>query len=197
MGMSDFTILTVCTGNICRSPLAEMLLRQALQGLPVVVHSAGTHAIDGYGMPEPQLAIAASLGVSNCDVHQAKTLTGDHVEGADLILAMGREHRSAVVQLSARALRRAFTIRELARIAPSVTDTELVEQNDADIASRLRHAVEAAATNRGLALPAKRPEDDDVVDPYRRDTDVYETSRDQLLHSLNSVLDYFRRAIEL
>src|SRR5690625_7184834 len=109
--MSDFTILTVCTGNICRSPLAEMLLRQALRGLPVVVHSAGTHALDGYQMPQRQLAIAASLGVSNCDVHQDKTITGQHVEEADVILPMGREYGSAVVQLSSSSLRRVVTLR--------------------------------------------------------------------------------------
>ncbi|MCC7128594.1 MAG: hypothetical protein IT192_07250, partial [Microbacteriaceae bacterium] len=40
-------ILTVCTGNICRSPLAEALLAKELKGLPVAVESAGTGAIDG------------------------------------------------------------------------------------------------------------------------------------------------------
>ena len=40
------TILTVCTGNICRSPLAEVLLRQRLEPLGVRVHSAGTSAVE-------------------------------------------------------------------------------------------------------------------------------------------------------
>jgi len=195
--MSDFTILTVCTGNICRSPLAELLLRQAFQNLPVLVHSAGTQALEGRGMPDPQRAIAASLGISNSASHRAQVLTSAHVQGADLILAMGREHRSAAVQLSPKDLRRVFTIRELARIVPSVPDTELSIQRSAEIAAKLRCAIEVAATNRGLALPPERPEDGDVVDPYRRDVDTYEKSRDQLLHALNSLLDYFRRVIEL
>ncbi len=42
-----FKILTVCTGNICRSPLAEGLLRKVLRGLPVEVSSAGTGALVG------------------------------------------------------------------------------------------------------------------------------------------------------
>ncbi|MDN6173711.1 MAG: low molecular weight phosphatase family protein, partial [Yaniella sp.] len=37
----------MCTGNICRSPLAELLLRQALGKLPVTTHSAGTQALVG------------------------------------------------------------------------------------------------------------------------------------------------------
>ena len=44
--MASFTILTVCTGNVCRSPIAEKLLRLELRDLPGVrVHSAGTNAL--------------------------------------------------------------------------------------------------------------------------------------------------------
>src|SRR5690606_12746543 len=44
-------ILTVCTGNICRSPLAEAVLASRLADLDLRVHSAGTQALVGHGMP--------------------------------------------------------------------------------------------------------------------------------------------------
>jgi len=51
-GGAPFTVLMVCTGNICRSPVAERLLRAQTEavGLPVVVHSAGTQSMVGHGM---------------------------------------------------------------------------------------------------------------------------------------------------
>ena len=56
-----FSILTVCTGNICRSPLAEGLLRMVLGGLDVTVQSAGTAALVGEPMTEQNQRIAADL----------------------------------------------------------------------------------------------------------------------------------------
>lgn len=194
--MPEFTILTVCTGNICRSPLAALLLNQAFIGLPVAAHSAGTQALDGYGMPEPQLGIAAELGVPDGASHRAKTLTLSHVDDADLILAMGREHRSAAAQLTPKALRKAFTLREFARIAQVIPDAELEGVKDRNAQDRLREAVEIAATYRGLALPAAKPQDNDVIDPYRRSSEIYLQSRDELVAALDSAVKYLRSVIE-
>lgn len=193
--MDQFTILTVCTGNICRSPLAEQLLRSALADLPVRVHSAGTHALVGHGMPEPSLVIAGELGVIDAADHASQQLIAEHVKEADLILAMARDHRSQVVQFDPRATRRAFTVRELARIVGEVQDEDLNLDATASVPDRLRAAVQAATLNRGMALPAATPDGDDVIDPYRLTQDVYEESRDQLVDALGSVTQYFRRAI--
>ena len=91
-----FTILTVCTGNICRSPLVEMLLRKVLHGLPVVVHSAGTQALVGRPMTEQNCIIAEELGVQQVDDHRARLLKTDYLREADLVLVLTREHRAAV-----------------------------------------------------------------------------------------------------
>lgn len=49
---SQFTILFVCTGNVCRSPLAELLLRQSINTPYIATLSAGTQALVGHQMPE-------------------------------------------------------------------------------------------------------------------------------------------------
>ena len=59
---TPFAIVTICTGNICRSPLAEVLLRERLSGVGVVVRSAGTHALTGHGMSPEAQELAVRLG---------------------------------------------------------------------------------------------------------------------------------------
>ena len=84
-------ILFVCTGNTCRSPLAEALLRQKLEekGLAgLMVSSAGTGAWDG--------ALEHGLDLS---AHRARLLTKETVGLADVILTMARHHRARVEQL--------------------------------------------------------------------------------------------------
>src|SRR5699024_12797875 len=91
-------------------------------------------------------------------------------------------------------MQKAFTLRELARITEAVADEDLIFEKSDDVVTRLRRTVEAAALNRGLALPAEHPEDDDVVDPYKRSQQTYLESRDQLVPALHKVTAYLKRA---
>ena len=122
----SFTILTVCSGNICRSPLAEQLLRAGLAGIDgVTVGSAGTIAMVGAGMPAEAKALAVRYGSTDAESHQARQLDEQAIRDADLVLGLAREHRRAVVELVPAATRRTFTLREFARLAASVTDIDL------------------------------------------------------------------------
>ena len=93
------TVLMICTGNICRSPMAEGLLRARLvrEDLAdrVRVHSAGTHGIDG--SPASAYAITAldRMGVDIRE-HCARTLTQGAIDQADLLLAMTDRHISLI-----------------------------------------------------------------------------------------------------
>lgn len=138
--------------------------------------------------------IARGLGVGSPETHRAQRLALQHVEGADLILTMERDHRSEVVRLSPRALRRTFTLRELARIAEVVPDEDLAFEDDNGLLENLKVLVEAAAVNRGFALPFEDPRDEDVVDPYRRSEQKYHESRDQVVTALGAVIWYLNRA---
>lgn len=187
-------VLMVCTGNVCRSPLAEALLAQVLGDLPVELASAGTGALVGEQMTEPTQRIAAELGVADPAAHRAKQITEAHVRGADLVLALTREHRRQVVELVPSATRHTFTLRQLARLADLVTADDIEETQSVDPAARMRRAVEAAAQLRGMSPPIDHPEDDDVIDPYRRSEEVYRESADQLVPAVNAVAGLLRRA---
>ena len=94
-------ILMVCTGNICRSPLAEALMRAKLEDLGVDgtdVSSAGTGAWEGAPASEGAYLVGLEHGVDLSD-HRARLLTGALVRESDLIFTMARHQRARVEDL--------------------------------------------------------------------------------------------------
>ena len=154
-------ILTVCIGNVCRSPLMEQLLRARLpEGTTVT--SAGVRAMVGYPMEPTALAELHRLG-GDADGFVARQLTTSLAREADLVLTATADVRSRVLLEAPGALRRAFTVREfafLAEQAPAELDaTELVAW---------------AAANRSLASG----EELDIVDPMGRSAETHRLAAD-------------------
>ena len=88
------SLLVVCHGNICRSPLAAALLRRALSRQEVAVASAG---FSDPGRPAPAEAVAAAsrYGV-DLSAHRSQLLTPDRARGADLIVVMDPAQRREI-----------------------------------------------------------------------------------------------------
>jgi protein-tyrosine-phosphatase len=95
-------VLVVCTGNTCRSPLGEVLLRAHLAADPrlagVTVASAGTNAATGAPASEGSYLVALERGL-DLSAHRATLLTREMVSAADLILVMGGSHARAVLAM--------------------------------------------------------------------------------------------------
>ncbi|WP_426517625.1 low molecular weight phosphatase family protein [Diaminobutyricibacter sp. McL0618] len=192
--MSAFRILTVCTGNICRSPLAEQVLRAELDELDVTLSSAGTAALVGDSMDDRAAEYSRQFG-GRPDNHAARQLAVGQLGDADLVLALSREHRRAIVELLPRASRFTFTLREFARLLDSLhidDRDDVVAQPDPY--ARLTTLVGHAAANRGVAERPDHPADDDVIDPFRQDDAVYAESTRQLIPAVQSISLTMRRA---
>ncbi|MEN8374702.1 MAG: Sua5/YciO/YrdC/YwlC family protein [Gemmatimonadota bacterium] len=98
---TTFNLLFVCTGNTCRSPMAEGVTRALLAERgwgPVAVTSAGVAAAVGAPASAGALRVAAGQGIDLAD-HRARQLSRERVHWADLILAMGPAHVEAVHHL--------------------------------------------------------------------------------------------------
>jgi protein-tyrosine phosphatase len=93
-----FRLLFVCTGNTCRSPLAEALARRELarRGWDhVTVRSAGVAAFPGVGASDGALRVGGEAGLS-LEAHRSRLLSEEEVAWADLILTMSWSHLEAV-----------------------------------------------------------------------------------------------------
>ena len=197
-------ILTVCTGNICRSPVAERLLQAGLdQAVPggFVVTSAGTRALVGEPIQPPSADIVRTFG-GNTEGFAARQLTSKILRGVDLVLTMTSGHRGEVLQLDASLLKRTFTIREFARMldvlddraAPAPEATEAAHDGGDRLAANAafwRGLPARAAAVRHLSLPADSSEND-IIDPYRRGLEVYHQMEDELAPAIVSILRHAR-----
>ncbi len=111
--IADFHILFVCTGNTCRSPMAEGALRKLLENKEIggiTVSSAGTSAVSGYSATD--YAIEASR-IWEVDItgHNSRQLTEELIEEADLILAMSPMHCHKIVEMVPDAAGKTFLLR--------------------------------------------------------------------------------------
>ena len=96
-------LLFVCTGNTCRSPLAEALTRKlaAERGMPDVgVSSAGTSAWEGAPASDGALLVGIERGI-DLSPHRARQLTRDVIANIDAVFAMGPHHLDRVEALGA------------------------------------------------------------------------------------------------
>lgn len=158
---APFQILFVCTGNICRSPLGERLLRARLRDAgPEVavryhVHSAGVGALIEEPMDRQAASALADLGGS-AEGFMARRVTDAFVKEAGLVLTAEQKHRSRVLQDQPSAMRRTFTVREFAALCASLDDG-VAGAGPAELVRR-------AAAQRGSVKVV----DYDIPDPFRR-----------------------------
>ncbi|SFS00479.1 protein-tyrosine phosphatase [Agrococcus baldri] len=183
-----FRVLVVCTGNICRSPLGEQLVRARVPAAfgrstiaALEVTSAGTHALVAAPM-DPYSAIeAARLGARDAEAHRAQQLRRRDVAAADLVLTMERSHRGEVQRLAPRDAERVFKLGEFSavidRLACDPTLHQIPPLGADGFAAFMRRVVNAADHGRDLARLSGTL---DVEDPYRRSADVYRRSADAI-----------------
>lgn len=196
-----FRIVVVCTANICRSPIAERLLRHSLDNdawrlqrdIPIIVTSAGTRATDR-PLPEDTVAELVRLGLPTSP-HTPVLLDPVVLEKADLVLGLTRDHRRSIVRVAPRLSTRAFTLVEFDRVLNFIRTerASAIPQYDSLAAGDfLREITSMAARLRGSMPPAGDPSELDIEDPYNCGTAVYRRVADRIAGSTGSIVDSLR-----
>lgn len=105
-------VLVVCVGNICRSPMAEVMLQDALAGKTnASVSSAGLGALAGHPASEHSVELMADRGL-DITGHKARQLTPDMIESSDLVLVMEQGHKRAIDSLEPAARGKVYRLCE-------------------------------------------------------------------------------------
>ena len=180
-------MLLVCTGNICRSALAERLGRAYLDEVlgkradEVRLVSAGVGAVVGSAMHPDSALVLRGLGGDPGDF-RARQLVDAMAIDADLTLTMTRAHRREVLALAPRALSRTFTLREAADLVRLVGDVELPGKT---LAARAR----ALVREMGAARPRRQSgPGDDIDDPIGLPPEVHQETGEAVAEALVPLL---------
>lgn len=183
-------ILFVCTGNTCRSPMAEGMMGTLMQreGLQVEVKSAGVSAFNGGAVSEYTMNILKEKGFAQ--VLTSNEIDKEVVEWADLILTMTLNHKRYVLQAYPEAVDKTYTLKEYTDDDP---DQLLMQQEQMQFISeiQLKHALAEPLTEseeKKLIELQQNPLDLDIQDPFGGDIGMYRECAEEIEGCLTKLI---------
>lgn len=184
-------ILFVCTGNTCRSPMAEGLLRKLAKerGIQVEVRSAGVSAVPGTSISRHAAGILQDEGIQDRIV--SSQLDGEAVAWADLILTLTGAHKRHLLQYFPDAVTKTHTLKEYVQTQESV-NADIRELDslyaEAELNLALGTEPDAAAMQRMIEIRQRIPSFD-ISDPFGGSREDYELAAAEIRTALYGLLD--------
>ncbi|UCD19052.1 MAG: threonylcarbamoyl-AMP synthase [candidate division WOR-3 bacterium] len=151
-----FNVLFVCSGNTCRSPMAEGIFRTLVNRRYCEVQSAGTIAMGGLMAAHYAKQVVSEYGGS-IDHHRTKPLDRELIDWADLILAMEYKHYETIMEMDREAAVKTFLLMEYRR---KTKYTEVPDPVGRDLAAYQRAAIKMMPTLKNVAR--------DIEERFRR-----------------------------
>ena len=176
-----FSVLAVCTANICRSPMMEMSLRRlSMARDDITIHSAGSRGSLGRATDPVTVTVAAEFGL-DLSAHRSQPLTADLIDASDLIVVAEMDHLLAVIDKRPQAFAKTFLLLELANIATRrEPDEELTDWVTRHHQDRTPSVVMKSATAFGL------------IDPYKQGPDKIRKAAQLVADATTSIVTSWR-----
>jgi protein-tyrosine phosphatase len=185
--MPPFTVLHVCMGNICRSPIAERLLVLAIaevardpQAHLVHSHSAGTGGWHAGEDMHPSAARQVKARGGDPRGFTARRLRSEHIDGADLVLPATADQQLYVTALRPDAGPRTFVLGELGRLLPRVDLGALPGLGEPTPESIYARGVALVAALDAVRAGAAALPSDDLDDPWGRGEKTFGRVADEI-----------------
>lgn len=184
-------ILFVCTGNTCRSPMAEALLQKLAhqKGLFVAVRSAGISTVNGMPVSTNALNSLQRRGIQ----HQGNSsvVQGEAIEWADLILTMTSSHKRDLLQQYPAVMDKIFTLKEFAYIDDELSlQLSELEQlySELQMQQVLGKQITEEQRQRLFQLEKSIPSFD-IIDPFGGSQSIYDQCSEEIEAAVLKLVD--------
>ena len=179
-GFKNMRVLFICTGNICRSPMGELLFRTYTQGTSLEIGSAGTHSLVGHSIDPSSKALMDAVGIDSSQFRSTQ-LTQDIADNSDLILCFEPEQRHNIVVIAPTALPYTFTLTDFSNMCAYCAQHNMI--TGVTIQERLQSVIDQSMQIRPMLPPSAT-----IPDPYRKNFEAFRSAARATNDAIRNIL---------